>query len=169
MKCMSILLSTIFAIILLAIGASLISKIIDYMETQKIITSFENFADNINSVCLQETGNIRSINFVVGNKIQAVYVTDDKNIAISNVLKNVEKKNEMIGNNICLKLLSEKYPRCFQIKCEVRMIPFNYSESGESSIWIKVSRLLGKGDSFNLKTRIEKVEDNLVNISYTYQ
>ena len=155
--------------LLLGIGIILISKIINYMQAQKTIASFENFVDNINSVCLQETGNIRTINLIVNNKIQAVYTTNDKSIDTNNVLGNIEAKNEMVGNNVCLKITTERHPRCFQVKCEIKMIPFNYTENGESSIWIKVSRLLGRGDTFTLKTKIEKVENNLVRISYTYQ
>jgi hypothetical protein len=176
----------IVALIAFTIAYNLLVAVMENAERQNVLQEFSDFYTDVNTVCLQEIGNSKTMKVQLPSLTRIIYSTDEiscnsdsdcsnavciNNYCIFSTVVNLINKEISKGQNICLQFKDENFLRCYpeiqnKLLCNVSMHYLGVLPETED-IWVKVNKILGYRGGREYVLSINKTGPSEVNISLT--
>ena len=151
----------IAGLIAFTIAYQQIAEIIRTTAEQRSIEQFNEIKDIVNNLCWSSVENKREYKVNLGETIEGIYVAPSKyeEYDTKKLMDTILSSEDATGNYLCIKV-KDKRLNCEKLECDVTM-PFMGAVPEEFSLSALVSKLMGRGKTFDYPLEFERTVDKV--------
>lgn len=133
----------VIGLLVFTIGYRLLTISINQAQEQNAVADFNKLYSNIQSVCLQELGNMMTTKIDIPYMVRVVYSTDDPFNPPVTVVDIIKNNYNTTGKNICIQFKLEQKSRCMEVACNTSFPVIGALES-YNDLQLMVNKILGR-------------------------